>query len=80
MPTFETQADRSSGESAIANVRFQPTSLRLRDREGDDQRSAIGLLQITSELLESEPRRGTLLDAVFEQLTIVIAYIARHVV
>ena len=78
-PHRQVGAGVDDGESAIANVRFQSTNLRLRNREGD-QRDAIGLLQIVLELFESQPRRGAIFDTVFQQLTIVIAYIARRVV
>jgi hypothetical protein len=66
-------------QSAIANGRFQSTKLRLRHSKGD-QRDAIGLLQIRLELFESQPHRGAILGTIFQQLTIVITYVARHVV
>ena len=78
-PHRQLGAGVDDGESAIANVRFQSTDLRLRHSEGD-QRDAIGLLQIPLELFEGQPRRGAIFDTVFQQLSIVIAYIARLVV
>ena len=79
LPHRQVGAGVDDGKGAIANVRLQSTKRRLRHGEGD-QRDAIGLVQIPFELFQSLPRRGTIFDTVFQQLTIVIPYIARHVV
>ena len=78
-PHRQVGAGVDDGERAIANVRFQSTKLRLRHSEGDE-RDAIGLRQIRLELFESQPRRDAILGTIFQQLTIVITYVARHVV
>jgi hypothetical protein len=78
-PHRQVGAGVDDGDRAIANVRFQSTELRLRHSESD-QHDAIGLLQKRLELFESQPRRGAILGTIFQQLTIVITYVARHVV
>jgi hypothetical protein len=78
-PHRQIGAGVDNGERAIANVRFQSTQLRLRYSESD-QRDVIGLLQIRPECFESLPRRSAVFDTVFQQRTIVIAYIQRLVV
>ena len=78
-PHRQVGAGSDDGEGAIANVGFQPANLRLRHGEGD-QRDAIGFRQILRELFERLPRRVAIVDAVLQQLTIVVAYIARHIV
>lgn len=78
-PHRQVGAGVDDGERAIANVRFQPTKLRLGHSQGD-QHDAIGLLQIWAKLFKSQARRGAILGTIFQQLTIVITYVAGHVI
>jgi hypothetical protein len=51
----------------------------LRDRQSE-QRNSVGFLEIRPECFNRLPGCRTILNTVFEQLTVVIAYVARHVV
>ncbi len=78
-PHRQVGAGIDDGQRASSNIRFEPAKLRLRHSEGD-QRDAIGLLQVRLELFKSQPRRGAIHGTIFQQLTIVITNVARHVV
>ena len=79
-PHRQVGAGVDDGERAIANVRFQPTKLRLGHSQGD-QHDAIGLLQIWAKLFKSSgASRRRHPRTIFQQLTIVITYVAGHVI
>ena len=79
LPHVEVGTAVEDGHGPIADVRVEATELRLRDGERD-HRDGPGLLQICLELFQRQPRRGSILDAVFQQLSVVTADIARLVV
>ena len=79
LPHLEVGTAVDHRQRPIADVGIEPTERRLRDRQRQ-QCDSLGFVEVCTKLFYGLLRGGAILDTVFEQLTIVIADVARHVV